>query len=117
MIVELPIRIVSEANLREHWSKKSSRHKKQGLIIRNALHSHRIALPCVVTLTRVAPRQLDEDNLMTALKYARDTVADIIIPGLAKGRADGDSRIEWRYGQEKGKPKYYALKIEVIDGN
>lgn len=70
--------------------------------------------PCHVILTRIAPKQLDDDNLVSALKNARDVVSDRLKPGLAAGRADGDKDITWQYEQKKGNPKFYALKIEII---
>jgi hypothetical protein len=117
MIILVPIRIVSESNLREHWSEKSRRHNQHKWRIFAAIDQFQseIALPCVITLTRIAPRLLDDDNLRGALKHARDTIADFLIPGLAKGRADGDPRLKFEYGQEKGKPREYALKIEFIN--
>ena len=39
------------------------------------LRAHRPTMPCVVRLTRLAARRLDEDNVVGALKYVRDTVA------------------------------------------
>lgn len=115
MIIVIPIRIVSESNLREHWSTKNKRHNKHALAIRFMIRqvTSEIPLPCSIMMTRVAPRFLDDDNLRGALKHARDTIADILIPGLAKGRADGDPRLKFEYGQEKGKPRQYALKIEI----
>ena len=68
--------------------------------------------PCKVILTRVAPRSLDvEDNLPMALKTAKDAVADVICPGLAPGRADGNKNIKWEFAQRKGLPKTYSLEI------
>lgn len=52
-------------------------------------------LPVVVTLTRAAPRSLDDDNLAYAFKAVRDGVAD----GL--GVRDNDPRVSWRYAQQK----------------
>lgn len=52
-------------------------------------------LPVVVTLTRVAPRALDDDNLAYSFKAIRDGVAD----GL--GVRDNDPRVSWRYEQRK----------------
>lgn len=115
--IVLPIKIVSELNLREHWTKKHARHKKLHKRIWLAFLPYRgwIELPCCITLMRVSPRSLDEDNLMGAFKTIRDYIADQIIPGLAMGRADGDPRITWIYMQEKSAPKTYACKIIIED--
>lgn len=66
-------------------------------------------------LVRIAPRMLDEDdNLREAFKTIKDAVSDKLLPGLQPGRADGDDRIMWLYGQKKGIPKYYAVEIGLI---
>jgi hypothetical protein len=113
MKIYIPIRIESAANTREHWRKKHARDKKQAAIVRLFLKNQVFPLPCIVTLTRISPRRLDVDNLMFGLKAIRDAVSDLIIPGLAKGRADGDNRIGWCYKQENRAPKEYALEIEI----
>ena len=73
----------------------------------------KITLPCTITLTRIAPRSLDYDNLLNAFKNIRDVIADYIIPGQAPGRSDSDSRINWLYSQEKGQPKTYNIRITI----
>ena len=70
-----------------------------------------ITLPVKMTLIRIAPRALDDDNLAYGLKSHRDCICDLIRPGMAPGRADGDSLVKVKYMQNKGKPKEYALKI------
>lgn len=111
----LPIKIVSELNLREHWTAKHRRNKKLRLRLTIAFlpFRHTITLPCCVTLTRVSVRSLDSDNLMGAFKSIRDYIADLIIPGLKMGRADADHRITWIYMQEKAAPKIYACRILI----
>jgi len=69
------------------------------------------ALPVKVTMTRISPREYDDDNLTSSMKEIRDKVADWLIPGLAPGRADSDERITWVYEQRKGQPKEIALEI------
>jgi len=115
-ILNIPLRIESESNLREHWSKKNKRHKNYFLALTGAWMQQlkeTPLLPVTVTLTRVAPRQLDGDNLQAALKKIRDIIADLLVPGLKPGRADGDERIVWKYGQKKGNPKEYALIVDI----
>lgn len=65
-------------------------------------------LPCVVTLTRISPRLLDDDNLRPALKAVRDGVADRL------GVDDRDPRVEWRYAQRKGAQKAVEVEMEGI---
>jgi hypothetical protein len=61
----------------------------------------------VVSLTRVAPRALDSDNLVASLKATRAGVAD------ALHLDDRDSRVEWRYAQRKGRPREYGVSIAI----
>ena len=63
----------------------------------------------VVTLTRIAPRALDDDNLRGALKACRDGVADWLAID------DRDPRVRWEYAQRKGKPGQYAVAVEVTE--
>ncbi len=109
MIIEVPIRIESVANIREHWTTRARRAGKHKADVHIALRHARapFALPCVVTLTRVAPRVLDGDNLQSGLKAARDGVA------LWLDADDADPRITWRYAQVQGKPKEYGLLIDI----
>jgi len=104
--------IVSEANNRDHWTVKRKRRILHDCIIRKYwwVKNPKIKFPCIVILSRVAMRKLDNDNLQTALKGIRDTVADLLLPGLPRGRADGDPRILWEYGQIRGAK---GLRIEI----
>jgi hypothetical protein len=56
---------------------------------------------------RLTGRALDGDNLQRALKAVRDGVAD------ALGIDDGDSRIEWQYGQRRGGKGEYAVEVTI----
>ena len=109
--LKVPIKIVSEFNNFEHWRIKHKRHKMQKLHVAYALRTLSISLPIHVTLTRIAPRKLDGDNLQGGLKWARDAVSEFLIPGKRAGMADSDPLITWHYAQEKGLPKEYALGI------
>ncbi len=62
----------------------------------------------VVTLTRVAPRALDDDGAVTSLKACRDGVADAL--GLPNDR---DPRVTWRYAQRRGKVREYAVEVRL----
>ncbi|MEK9722414.1 MAG: hypothetical protein VW405_02865 [Rhodospirillaceae bacterium] len=106
-----PIRLVSEANTREHWAKKAKRAKAQraaALMAMRAAGSAKIEPPYVVVLTRIAPRVLDDDNLARAFKAVRDGVAEALRVD------DGDTRqIRWAYRQERGEPKEHAVRVTV----
>ena len=114
--IDLPIRAISEANARDHWRKKAKRVQKQReaacYLMRGRFNRLSISLPrlrgsFVVKLTRIGPKELDGDNLQSALKAVRDGVAD------ALRIDDGSDRIHWKYGQEKGKPKEYAVRVDI----
>lgn len=106
MTVELPLRIESVANKREHWATKARRTKQHRMAAMLACPTPH-PLPCVVTLTRVAPRALDTDNLQSGFKALRDGIADRL------GVKDNDPRVEWRYAQVRGKAKEYAARVAI----
>lgn len=111
----IPLKVISAANKREHWAIKHKRDRLQKNTVAMYLNSYKdlITLPCVVKLTRVAPRKLDGDNLQYAFKGIRDAVCSIIKPGLAAGRADDDERIQIEYMQHSDGPKVYGFKITI----
>lgn len=103
----LPLRIVSVANLREHHHARAKRTRAH----RGAASAIGLlpALPVVVTLSRIAPRPLDDDNLRTAFKALRDGIA------ARYGIPDNDKRIRWEYDQERGKPKEYGARVTICE--
>jgi len=116
----LALRIESEANLSGHWRKKAARVKLQRSITRTMVGQTLRDIGMrpadllagdtgpLVVLTRIAPRPLDDDNLARSLKAIRDGVAD------AFKTDDGvKSKLKWGYGQEKGPPKQYAVRIQI----
>lgn len=113
----IPGSVPSVANLREHWRTRHARSQRQrgqaGVITMQhvglTLSADLQAFGGVVTLTRVAPRRLDSDNLASACKGLRDGIAD------ALGVDDGDERLEWRYAQEKCKRGEQAVRV-VVEG-
>ena len=65
------------------------------------------APPLTITITRVAPAELDTDNLAASAKHVRDGVSDWL------GINDKDKRLQWRYEQEKQGKGVYGVKIRV----
>lgn len=66
----------------------------------------RPALPCVVTITRLANSNgLDSDNLLSSAKGIRDQIAAWL------GVDDRDPRVTWEYAQERAKE--YGVRVEV----
>lgn len=112
--VVVPVFTVSEANCFEHWTAKSKRHSTQKFQVRMALQRFLApgTLPCQIVLTRYAPHRLDKrDNLPMAFKYITDQICELLIPGLAAGRADDDDRISVTYAQEES--TRYGIKIKI----
>ena len=110
--IVIPIRTVSESNMREHWSAKHKRHRQQkGIVTMYLRHNGEIQLPCIIKILRTSKRFLDDDNLVASMKSIRDAIAEFITPGLAPGRADDNKSISWQYDQIKGD---YAVIIQVF---
>jgi len=108
MTLLIPLRLPSAANLREHWRVRHKRVQAQRQIVALYIGGKRPpALPVVVTLTRIAPRALDSDNLQGAWKAGRDEVAKWL------GVPDNDPRVTWEYGQRRGGVGEYAVTIVV----
>lgn len=128
---EVPIRTISEANSSEHWTDSSRRHQGQQLFTRLAYHQNvkELQFPCVIQLTRLAPRGLDcEENLPMAFKWIKDELGACMFPdkvatyiskkGIVKtnkGHADSDPRVKWEYGQEKA--KRLGIRIQITFPN
>lgn len=111
---DIPIRTVSEMNRSEHWAIKSKRHKSQKRAIKTVMKKdiENVKLPCHIKLTRKSSRVLDFDNLCCSQKYVLDSICDMLIPGLAPGRADGDPRISVSYFQEKARKCSITIEVE-----
>lgn len=110
--LELPMKTVSELNRRDHWRTVANRRAGQRYEVciewRKALGVKKIALPCRVTLTRVGARELDSDNLASALKSCRDEIAALL------GVDDSPSSpAQFEYKQEAKGKRQYGVKIEV----
>jgi hypothetical protein len=112
---DAPIRIVSEANDRSHWSVKSKRRKAQqqemDVILLNALQGRKVALPCTVKLTRVGPKLMDDDNWINGAKGVRDQIARRL------GVDDGDPRIKFEYEQVAIGERSHNLIVEINSGD
>jgi len=110
--VTLPLRLVTLENQREHWAKKAKRAKEQRGLAVLALGGCLLIPPghyrgWQVTLTRIAPRELDPGNFHASFKHVQDGVADWL------GIDDGSKVIQWLYEQEKGRPREYAVRIHI----
>lgn len=121
LVVTLGMELVNASNgSHGHWTKKAERAKHQrgaSAVALRAWMASYLAVPVrqyletcgiVVTLVRVAPRELDDDNIRGACKHIRDGVADAL--GLA---SDRDKRVTWEYEQERGEPRTYGARVRV----
>lgn len=109
---EAPVKTVSEGNSRGHWAGGHRRHSTQKrdtfFAWKAAMRGRRLrpVFPCVVKLTRLAPKLLDlGDNLPMSMKYVRDQIAELL------GVDDADPRIRFEYDQTVS--TRYGVVIEV----
>jgi hypothetical protein len=106
MRFHIPIRLPSLPNTRMSWQALASLKKKQKRATTRAMSKCMTVpiIPLLVTITRVGPRRLDDDNLEAASKYVRDAIADKI------GLDDGSPLYTWRYEQRVGD---YGIDVEI----
>ncbi len=124
--LQIPMRIQSAPNLRAMTRGAVFARNKQKREDKNAVRLHLIAAygkapptpPLIVTLCRIAPHMLDDDNAVGAVKHHRDSVAEWL--GINDRHAD---LVKYVVEQRRGKVREYALEIriessirEVIDG-
>lgn len=117
IVVTLPLVTVSESNRRDHWTVRARRSRDNRTVARVMFARARfdatgqIYLGCdaVVTLIRISPRELDDDNLRPALKAVRDGIAD------ALQIDDRDPRVKWRYDQRKGPVQAVEVRMEEAE--
>ncbi len=103
----VPVQAPSASNLREHWAVRAKRVDKQKVATRAKCPVWAYGPLLIVTLTRVAPRALDDDNLRGALKAYRDGVA------MWLRIDDASPLVKWEYAQAKGEA---VVKVELRDG-
>lgn len=111
MTILLPIRTKNPTNgSHGHWRVQAAIRKRQRGETRLLMGSLTVAFPVVINLTRISPRELDDDNLRPALKSIRDGITDAL--GL---KDDRDKRLTWTYDQRRGKPKEYAVEVAITE--
>jgi hypothetical protein len=109
----MPVRVISEANARDHhmvrYKRKLAQQNTTAVAWLWACAAQRVnvSLPCVVRLTRIGARKLDDDNLAGAFKACRDQIAREI------GVDDGSELIKFEYAQEAIGKRQYEVKVEV----
>lgn len=111
--IELPIKIVSEANNRDYYRKKGERVKRQKRITTD--HLQRVPKvnlsdndEFIIQLTRLKgyrQKDMDSDNLQGGFKAVRDAIATWI------GIDDRSDRMSWQTFQTKGyKP---GIRVQI----
>lgn len=111
IVLSLPVRTQSLANMREHWRRRHKRTQFERLHTRAAWLKGRFrplapGETARVHLVRIGPQLLDSDNLPPSMKSIRDELADC----MGFGKDDRNARVEWTYAQERGK---YAVRVEI----
>ena len=97
--VWVPIRLYSEANLRQNWRAVHKRTKSQREAVCLMFLPVRKCIPkppLRVKIVRYGAKLMDSDNLQRSAKAVRDEVAAII------GVDDGDPRVKYEYDQVAG---------------
>lgn len=113
--VLFPMALPSLANARMHHMQRASLMRRQRIQAWSELRAAAgggvkvLKAPITVTLTRVAPRRLDDDNLTGAFKAVRDGVADWL------GVDDGDPCLRWVTTQRAGMPRQQAVEVTIED--
>ena len=106
--VSIEMALPSLANCRMKWQKLMRIKNEQKKRVARALElvAPLPLFPVTVTITRVGPRQMDYDNLVSSIKYVRDQVAEMIEVD------DGDIGYQWVYCQELRKKYLVTIHIE-----
>lgn len=109
--LELAIKLESAANARPgHWGQRHAKVAGLVHVAEMACRAHwgaPLALPLLVTLTRIAPRRLDSDNIVGAFKSIRDGIAKWLRVD------DRTSNVRWRIRQARRGAGVYAVTIEL----
>lgn len=116
MGTQLPLRLTATKH-KGHWARHHKAVRFQRQYIYERLRSlwddgPLLGLPLLVTITRIAPRALDGDNLQLACSAVRDGVSDWLAGEYLHGE-DRQVGLEWRYDQRRVAPKFFAVEIRV----
>jgi len=101
----------------EGWRKAHGRHKRQQGWVKLMLQPKKsiLKLPCLITLTRYAPRKLDKfDNLPMSMKWVLDALCAVITGDYRPGRADDTDEIDVKYKQVIWKEYGIHIVIEML---
>lgn len=113
------LRTTSTLNARVSWYARHRQNQAQRTMVLRLLQATYgltcpWSLPLTVTLTRIAPRALDQgDNLPGALKSCRDGVSDYLSGGTYGRGKDNLPGLTWRYAQRRGSVGEYGVEIRL----
>lgn len=108
------LRTRNQLNTRRHWrvdrAERAAVREAVGYALLGAdwkgMGKPSEATPWVVTLTRLGPREMDDDGLVSALKSVRDAFADFV-------GVDDKHRSIVRYSYEQERSKGFGVRIDV----
>ena len=103
------LRLDATPNARAHWTATATKRARERQVITRALAGITPpAGPWRVTITRIGPRPMDDDNRTAAAKGVRDAIAAWL------GVDDGDSCVAWEVRGEVARD--YAVRITIEGG-
>lgn len=104
---EVPIKASTSQNARMHWAQLARVRKSEKAAVAYRFHPRGMKPFLIITLTRIAPSAMDDDNLAGVLKGIRDGVAARL------GIDDGSPLVRWLYRQERRGVREYAVVVRV----
>ena len=106
---ELPLRADRNQNARGHWAVTAKKRASEKAAVAYRLNPNQFRPLLMVTITRIAPRRMDTDGLVGALKGVRDGIAARL------GIDDRSPLVQYFYDQESRKPKEYGVRVRIED--
>lgn len=109
----------SKGAMYAHAGREAKRRQQSFLTTRSKCQQF-VGWPVRITLTRISPCELDDDNLGTAFKRIRDGICEALGFRDDKNR---DGYLQWHYAQEKGGKRkdkagesvgHVKVKVEVL---
>jgi hypothetical protein len=108
---QIPVKTVSEANQRAHWSVKARRAKAQRAmaLVQTLANVRARGSRYEIAMMRIGQKRLDDDNLAGALKAVQDGISQ------ALGINDGSDAVKWTRRQfATGHRTTGAVDVTVI---
>ena len=100
------LRLDATPNGRAHWTATAKKRARERQVITAALaRVTKPAGPWRVTITRIGPRPMDDDNRTASAKGCRDAIAAWL------GVDDGDDSVRWEVRGEVARG--YAVRVQI----